>query len=41
MVFAGREREISDLRDALGGASRLVLVAASQAASRISRLIAS
>ena len=27
MVFAGREREISDLRGALGGASRLVLVA--------------
>ena len=27
MVFAGREREISDLRGALGGGSRLVLVA--------------
>jgi hypothetical protein len=26
MVFAGPEREISDLRGALGGASRLVLV---------------
>src|SRR5580693_6868754 len=27
MVFVGREREISDLRGALGGGSRLVLVA--------------
>jgi predicted ATPase len=26
MVFAGRERDIADLRAALGGGSRLVLV---------------
>jgi hypothetical protein len=33
-VFAGREREISGLRAALGGGSRLVLVAATPASTK-------